>query len=107
MIPHKRNIGSLQDIRTHSGKVDSLSLPYKSYMRLSCLEMEKARRGIERDSAMFRLKNIDDRLLEIEAEKAVLLLALKQIKIEKSINASEDEPKPALGRSIKGFKIKY
>ena len=35
----------INNIRTLSGRVDQLSLPYRSYMQITCLEMEKARRG--------------------------------------------------------------
>jgi hypothetical protein len=40
-------------------------------MRISALEMEKARRGLERKSAMQRIKDIDARFREIGAEKKV------------------------------------
>jgi len=42
-------------------------------MKLSCLEMEKARRLRERESASQRIANIDARLQEIEAEEEELL----------------------------------
>jgi len=32
----------LTNIRTLSGRVDQVSLPYRSYMQITCLEMEKA-----------------------------------------------------------------
>ena len=38
-------------------------------MRISCLEMEKERRGKERQSAVKRVKEISARFREIEAEK--------------------------------------
>jgi len=41
----KRNIRNLQDIRTHSGRVDEAHQPYKAYMKIAALEMEKVRRG--------------------------------------------------------------
>jgi len=46
-IPTKR-------LNRHShplGRVDQVSLPYRSYMQITCLEMEKARRDMERKSA--------------------------------------------------------
>ena len=63
----KKNMRGLQDIRTLSGNVDQTVIPYKAYMRLSCLEMEKFRRGKERESAMHRVNNIDA-LLSDEVE---------------------------------------
>jgi hypothetical protein len=64
---------SVRDIKTLSGRVDQASLPYRAYMKLSCLEMEKARRLRERESASQRIANIDARLQEIEAEEEELL----------------------------------
>src|SRR5713226_6264185 len=66
-------IRGLRDIRTISGRVDQLSVPYKSYMQVACLEMEKFRRNIERKSAHQRVAAIDARLEEIAQQKAVLL----------------------------------
>jgi hypothetical protein len=97
----------LQDIRTLSGKVDQAFIPYKGYMKVSCLEMEKLRRGKERESAMQRVKNIDARFREIEAEKAALLQTLKERDCRNSDNAPGIQPKPTLRRSTGGFKFRY
>jgi hypothetical protein len=43
-----RNVKSLQDIRTHAGRVEEAAIPYKAFMKMSCLEMEKFRRERER-----------------------------------------------------------
>ena len=101
----KRNARGLQDMRTHSGRVDQASLPYMAYMRLSCLEMEKFRRGEERKSAMHRIGNIDARFKEIEAEKARLLRSLPRRKRGNSNGVSRVESKPQ--RSTGGLKLKY
>ena len=66
----------LTNIRTLSGRVDQLSLPYRSYMQITCLEMEKARRGMERKSASQRVALIDARLDQIEKAKQELLQAV-------------------------------
>ena len=63
----------LNNLRTLSGRVDSGALAYRSYMQITCLEMEKARRGAERRSASQRIALIDARLSEIEASKGELL----------------------------------
>jgi len=63
----------LNNLRTLSGRIDSNALAYRSYMQITCLEMEKARRGAERRSASQRVASIDARLSEIEAAKAELL----------------------------------
>ncbi len=41
----------LRDIPTLSGRVDRVSLPYRAYLKISCLEMEKVRRARERVAA--------------------------------------------------------
>ena len=103
----KRNIRGLQDIRTLSGSVDQLSEPYKAFMRISCLEMEKLRRGKEKESALNRLNNIDERFQEIEVEKDVLLQTLgHQINGNQS-EAKSLEPKPENRQGKEGFKITY
>ena len=104
----KRNTRGLQDIRTLSGKVDQVSHPYRAYMRISCLEMEKARRGEERASAMHRVNNIDARFREIEAEKAELLKTLDERSSDnRPAHARVDNPRAAHRRSTGGFKVRY
>jgi hypothetical protein len=97
----------LQDIRTLAGTVDQVATPYRAYMRLSCLEMEKFRRGKERESAMHRVNNIDARFAEIEAEKASLLQVLGERGAGRRARRSAEEDKPASARCDKGFKIRY
>ncbi len=69
-------VRGLRTIRTMSGKVDHKSTPYRAYMQITCLEMEKARRLSERQSAEGRIQELDSRLREIEKEKAAMLQAL-------------------------------
>lgn len=47
-------------------------------MQITCLEMEKARRGAERRSAMERVDAIDKRLACIEQEKQAALLRMQE-----------------------------
>ncbi len=77
MTVNKRILRGIQDIRTLSGKVDQKDGVFKAYMKLSCLEMEKYRRGKERESAMRRVDNIDARFHDIETEKDAILKMLK------------------------------
>jgi hypothetical protein len=58
-------------------------------MRIASLELEKFRRGQERQSAMSRVKSIDDRSREIEAEQTLILKALKARK-------AREDPRKAL-----------
>jgi len=103
----KRTICSLQDIRTNSGKVDLLSEPYRAFMRISALEMEKARRGKERTSAMHRVKQIDARFREIEKEKAFLLEGLGGLKAIKTHTPGNRTPQPAGLNTARSFKLRY
>ena len=98
----------LNQLRTLSGRVDQLSLPYRSYMQITCLEMERARRNMERKSASKRVAQIDARIEEIEKSKQELLLAVATS--GRSIPARRTgglELKPTPRCSTGGFKIRY
>jgi len=103
----KRNIPGLQDIRTFAGRVDQTSRPHRAYMKLACLEIEKARRGVERESAAYRMANIDSRVKEIEAEKALLLQSLAARGQGKSSHSRSDAPKDARPERKGQFRFKY
>jgi hypothetical protein len=103
----KKILRGLQDIPTISGRVDQAFSPHKVYMKVSCLEMEKFRRGQERENAIQRVKNIDRRFKEIEAEEAALLEALKEENFGNHVHAPSVEPKPAFRRNNGGFKLRY
>jgi hypothetical protein len=90
----------LQDIRTISGKVGKVAQPYKAYLRISHIEMEKARKTLESQAAQQTMADIAARLAEIEAEKQALLLALRE-------GSSNPEPPPAEPARRRGFKIRY
>lgn len=77
MAVSRKNIKGVANIRTHSGSVDRTLKPHEAHMRLCVLEMEKARRGQERESAMRRVRVIDERYKEIEEEKKDILEALE------------------------------
>lgn len=102
-IPSK----GLNQIRTLSGRVDQLSLPYRSYMQITCLEMERARRGMERKSASQRIALIDARLEQIEKAKQELLQAVAGEGRGAPARMPGLELKPAPRRSTGGFKIRY
>ena len=74
-------------------------------MRMSHLEMEKIRRNKEKESAMHRVKNIDKRFQEIEAEKEALWGILNQQNNGNSIVKPKTKPGPCNGS--KGFILKY
>jgi hypothetical protein len=97
----------LSNIRTLSGRVDQRSLSYRSFMQITCLEMEKARRGMERKSAGQRIALIDARLDQIEKAKQDLLQAVAAGGQGAPGRLSGLDLKPAPRRSAGGFKIRY
>lgn len=105
----KRSIRGVQDIKTLSGQVDEASIPYKAYMKLSVLEMEKYRRGQEKESALKRVRDIDQRFNDIEEEKRELLTALGAPRIQRRrLSDPEELPRAEAPRTTTGpFKIRY
>jgi hypothetical protein len=98
---------SLQDIRTHAGRVDEAAIPYKAFMKMSCLEMEKFRKERERKSAMIRVNNIDRRFREIEAEKAAIQTRLDESPQRKRKDPEKADSKPPAQQPARGFQLRY
>ena len=73
--PMKRK--GMNDIKTHAGIVDQTFLPHKAFMRISCLEMEKAHRIREMESSRRRIETVKKRLKEIEIETDTLMNRIK------------------------------
>src|SRR5574340_874651 len=69
---------TMRDIKTISGRVDRIANPYMAYMQITCLEMEKVRKGRERAAALQRLEILNARIRDIDNEKATLLRALSE-----------------------------
>ncbi len=97
----------LTNIRTLSGRVDQVSLPYRSFMQITCLEMERARRSMERKSASQRVALIDARIQEIDKAKQELLQVVATSGQGKAVRLPGLELKPEPRRSTGGFKIRY
>lgn len=51
---------------------------HELFMQITCLEMEKVRRLVERKAACTRISEIDDRLAEVESERVHLLRQLAE-----------------------------
>ena len=96
----------LKNIRTLSSRVDPSALAYRGYMRITCLEMEKVRRGAERKSAEQRIAEIDTRVREIEKEKRELLEAI-QAGPKASTRLPGIEVHPSSHKRAVGFRIRY
>ena len=106
----KRIMRGVQDIRTLSGRADEGAIPYKAYMKLSILEMEKFRRGKEKTSALDRVHHIDQRFLDIEAARQEIfsVLEAKGIRRRRLPANIEELPTTEAPRTTTGpFKIKY
>jgi hypothetical protein len=97
----------LKNIRTLSSRVDCSSLPYRGYMQITSLEMEKARRGAERASAARRIAEIDERLREIEKEKQQLLAAVTGTAARAPGRLPGLEVKSSGRVRASGFRIRY
>ena len=87
----------IQDIHTMSERISDVDNPQRKYLALAMLELEKARRNKEKQSANQRIANIDQRMVEIVAAQTDLLAAAE---------ADLNEPVPAK-RSGSGFKLAY
>ena len=97
----------LQDIRTMSERISDVDNPQRKYLALAMLELEKARRNKEKQSASQRIANIDQRMVEIAAAQADLLATA-----EADLNASDQAKQPGRpagsdSRSGCGFKLAY
>jgi hypothetical protein len=102
----KKIMRGLQDIRTMSGRVDDRAAPYKSYMKLSILEMEKYRRGKEKQSALEKVRNIEERFRDIEAEKREIIDFLESQGVHRKRMQGPGGPAPSR-TGLGPFKIRY
>ncbi len=91
----------IQNIRSLTGRVQTVTLPHEVYLRISHLEMEKARKTRESEKAQQLVADIDARLKEIEAEKDSLLRGVG----EREVDPHQVCRGPL--RSSRGLKIKY
>ncbi len=105
----KRIMRGVQDIKTRSGSADEGAIPYKAYMKLSILEMEKFRRGKEKTSALERVRKIDQRFQDIEAARQEIFSTLEAKEIRRQrLPGLEELPTTAAPRTTTGpFKIRY
>lgn len=76
MSVHARPLRGLADLRTLTGRSDTQIPAHKAYLRISFLELERARRTQEMRTARDRLDIIRERFREIDAEIADTLANL-------------------------------
>ena len=113
-MPVLRKIArGVQDIRTHAGMSSEKKKPRQTCLRIACLEMEKFRRGQERQCAMRRVESIDSRCGEISAEQAVLMQTVAQnvkcrpAAVTPNPVPGRDSREPSISSPGEGFKIRY
>jgi hypothetical protein len=97
----------LKNIRTLSRRVDARAQSHRTYMQITCLEMEKARRASERKSASLRIAEIDARIHEIEAEKQTLISSLDGACPSTAARRGAVEVSPPVRRIGSGFRVRY
>ncbi len=107
MKSRQSTLRGLQSIRTHSNRNESSFSPYKAFMKLTALEMEKVRRNKEKDSAMERLQELRTRFREIDAEKAVILKQLAAADYDLPVEGSKQIAKSVSATANNSFKLKY
>jgi hypothetical protein len=95
----------VQDIRTMTERISDADNPQRKYLALAMLELERARRNKEKQSASQRVHNIDQRLADISAEQTELLAAA-----EAELQTAAMQPRRGQSADAEcegGFKIAY
>ncbi len=73
MTAHRRPSRGLTDLKTLTGRSDTPLPAHKAYLRMSFLELERARRRLEMRAAEDRSALIRERFREIDAEIADIM----------------------------------
>ncbi|MBS1205223.1 MAG: hypothetical protein H6R25_2122 [Proteobacteria bacterium] len=105
MVIRTRPLRTLSDIKTHSGRVSGDHQTYRDYFQIGALELERWRRTREREAASLRIACIDERIGDINKEKAALLAdaAAMSSVIEGNGKSETTEKK----KKSPGLRIKY
>jgi len=97
----------LKNIRTLSRRVDERAQSHRTYMQITCLEMEKSRRGAERRTTSVRLAEIDARMHEIEVEKQKLFQSLDGPRPAVAAPRGAVEARPQPRKRGSEFRVRY
>jgi hypothetical protein len=97
----------VQDIRTMSERISDTENPQRKYLALAMLELERARRNKEGQSARQRVANIDQRLADISAEQTELLAATEAELEISGLAAQQGKAADSDAQSGGGFKLIY
>ena len=97
----------LQDIRTMSERISDADNPQRKYLALAMLELERARRNKEKQSASQRVASIDQRLADITAEQTELLAAAEAELETSTLAERRGQAADSDSQSGGGFKLAY
>ena len=97
----------IQDIRTMSERISDADNPQRKYLALAMLELERARRNKEKQSASQRVANIDQRLADIAAEQTELLSAAEAELDTSTLSERRGQAEDSDPQSGGGFKLAY
>ena len=97
----------IQDIRTMSERISDADNPQRKYLALAMLELERARRNKEKQSASQRVANIDQRLADITAEQTELLSAAEAELDTSTLSERRGQAADSDRQSGGGFKLAY
>jgi hypothetical protein len=97
----------IQDIRTMSERISDADNPQRKYLALAMLELERARRNKEKQSASQRVANIDQRLADISAEQTELLAAAEAALETPTLADRRGPAADSDAQSGRGFKLSY
>ena len=93
----KRSRKGLQSIMTHADRSIRAIRPHRAFMRVSAIELEKARRQTERIALVQRMREIDQRCRDLDSEKNQLLLLMGERQ------AGVEEQSPGTKADAKGL----
>jgi len=90
-----------------SERISVVDNPQKKYLALAMLELERARRTKEKQSASQRVANIDQRLADITAEQTELLSAAEAELDTSTLSERRGQAEDSAPQSGGGFKLAY
>jgi len=92
------NRSGLNRMRTHTSRRLSENLrPHELYMKLTSLEIERARRITERDATVGRLAVVNERIDDLERQRDIVLSKIETLKDRES-----SAPTASIKMSTKG-----
>lgn len=107
MSAQRRPLQGLANLRTLSGRSDTPIPAHKAYLRISFLELERARRAQEMRTARDRFCGIRARFREIDAEIADILANLKGVAPRARALDAPRRTAVGLRPARRGFQIAY